>query len=372
MSERDVIRFTRGVPAIESFPMEDVVAAGTAVLEAHGPTLLQYGPAAGFEPLRAWLAQWRGVPVEQVLTGNGSLQLIDLVCHRLLQPGDLVITEAPTYDRTLTLLRRHRATVVGIPLEADGPRIDALEATLKRRLVPRFLYVIPDFQNPAGTTCSLEKRRALVDLAERYGFWLVEDAPYRPLRYRGEEPPSLYELCPERTLHLLSFSKLIGPGVRVGIAFGPAGLLRELARLAEDTYITPALLGHGIAYEYCRAGRLPGQVERLKALYAPRLQACLDALDTHLPEAETTRPEGGFFVSLTLADGTTAAEVRDRAQLHGLVLAEGRAFFPNGGGERFLRLPYCALTPEEIAEGVRRLASAVRASRAEGSPLVSA
>ncbi len=353
------INFTRGVPAPESFPVADLAAAAEAALARHGTVLMQYGPSSGFAPLREWLAAWRGVGPDHVLTANGSLQIIDFLCQHLLSPGDLVLTESPTYDRTLTLLRRHGARVVGIPLAADGPDIDALEAAVERE-VPKLVYVIPDFQNPSGSTCSLEKRRALAQLADRYGFWLLEDAPYRPLRYRGPELPALVDLAPQRTLHMSSFSKLIGPGVRLGILYGPPALLAPVAKIGEDTYITPSLVGHGVAYEYCAAGKLPGQVERLKTLYAPRLAACLDALARFLPDAETTRPDGGFFVSLRLPEGTTIAEVRERAHAHGLNLADGQAFFPDRDGARFLRLPYCALAPEQIEEGIRRLGVTVR------------
>lgn len=359
MSDKPVINFTRGVPATESFPIEEMVAASKAALEKYGTTILQYGQSYGFLPLREWLAAWQGVSVDQVLTSNGSLQVIEFLCFHFIQPGDVVFTESPTYDRTLTMLRRHGSKVVGIPLEADGPNIEALEAALKEQ-TPKFFYIIPDFQNPAGATCSLEKRQKLAELANRYGFWLLEDAPYRPLRFKGQQQPSLFELNPAMTLHMLSFSKLIGPGPRVGILYGPADLLKKVAKIAEDTYITPSLLSHGIVYEYCNSGRLPAQVERLKALYAPRLQTCLDALDENLPDAETTRPDGGFFLSVTLPEGTSTIQVRERAKDYNLNLADGQAFFPNGGGERFLRLPYCALSPEEINEGISRLAAVVK------------
>lgn len=352
------INFTRGVPANESFPIESMIAASKAALEKYGRTILQYGQAYGFLPLREWLAEWQGVAVEQVLTANGSLQIIEFLSYHFLQPGDVVFTEAPSYDRTLTLLRRHGAKIVGIPLEPDGPDIEALETALSHYR-PKFFYIIPDFQNPSGATCSLAKREKLAALADQHGFWLVEDAPYRPLRYRGQEQPSLFSLNPERTLQMLSFSKLIGPGPRLGILYGPADLLQKVAKIAEDTYITPNLLAHGLVYEFCRSGQLPGQVEKLKVLYAPRLQACLDALDKHLPDAEATRPEGGFFLSITLPEGATTVQVREQAKAYHLNLADGRAFFPEGGGERFLRLPYCALTPEEINEGISRLAQTV-------------
>lgn len=359
MSDQPVINFTRGVPAIESFPVEDMMEASQAALENYGTTILQYGKSYGFVPLREWLANWQGVSMDQVLTANGSLQLVEFLCFHFVQPGDVVFTEVPTYDRTITLLRRHKANVVGIPLEADGPDIDALEAALKQH-VPKFLYVIPDFQNPSGATCSLEKRKKVIELANQYGFWLLEDAPYRPLRYRGQDQPSLFELDPDRTLHMLSFSKLIGPGPRVGMLYGEASLLKKIAKIAEDTYIAPSLLAQGIVYEFCKANKLPSQISRLKALYAPRLQATLDALDRHLPDAEATRPEGGFFLSITLPEGITTGQVREQAKRYNLNLADGQAFFPNGGGERFLRLPYCALAPEEIEDGVKRLAMTVK------------
>ena len=363
MSEHpNVINFTRGVPANESFPIDDVIEAARAALETNGAAMLQYGPSAGFQPLREWLADWQGVHVDRVLIGNGSLQLIDFLCLHLLKDGDVVFTEAPTYDRTITLLRRHHAKVVGIPVEADGPDIEALERALAKH-VPKFFYLIPDFQNPAGATCSGAKRRRIVELAGRHGFLLVEDAPYRLLRYRGDAEPTLYELAPHQTLHMSSFTKLIAPGVRTGFMIGETRLISELAKVAEDTYISPGYVAQGITFEWCRRGLLPPQIERLKTLYAPRLEACLAGLDTQIPDALATRPEGGFFVSLTLPEGVLTTAVRAQASARGLNLADGLAFFPEGGGERFLRLPFCALSPAEIDEGVRRLAESVQAVR---------
>jgi 2-aminoadipate transaminase len=362
MPELATINFTRGVPANESYPIADLVEAAIAALGERGVAMLSYGPALGFAPLREWLAGWQGVKPEQVLTANGSLQIVEFLCLAMLQRGDLVFTEAPTYDRTITMLRRHRAEIVGIPLETDGPNMDALERALERH-APKFFYVIPDFQNPAGATCSGDKRRRLVELARQYGFLIVEDAPYRLLRYRGTDEPTLFSLAPERTLHMSSFTKLIAPGVRVGFAVGDPGVIGRLAKTAEDTYISPGYVAHGITYEWCRRGLLEPQIERLKALYAPRLDACLAAVDKHMPEAKTTRPDGGFFISLTLPEGSSTTAVRAAAGKRNLNLADGLAFFPQGGGERFLRLPFCALTPAEIDEGIQRLAASVREAK---------
>jgi DNA-binding transcriptional MocR family regulator len=359
MAELPPINFTRGVPATESFPVQDLIDAAVAALQQHSATILQYGPAVGFAPLREWLAQWQGVQPNQVLTSNGSLELVEFLCRLLIQPGDIVFTESPTYDRVLTLLRRHQATITGIPLQPDGPNIAALETALQQYM-PKFFYVIPDFQNPAGATCSGAKRRRLVELAEQYNFLLVEDAPYRLLRYRGQEEPTLFQLAPQRTLHMSSFTKLIAPGIRLGFMLGEAALLTQLAKMAEDTYISPGYVAHGIAYEWCRRGLLPPQLEKLKALYAPRLDACLAAIDRYMPETQATRPDGGFFISATLPQGVMTTAVRAAAAKRKLNLADGLAFFPHGGGERFLRLPYCALSPAEIDEGIRRLAETVK------------
>ena len=362
VSTADVINFTRGVPANESFPIDEVIESATGILRAQGANVLQYGPASGFGPLRDWLGEWLQVRPEQVLAANGSLQLIEFLCLHLVQPGTVVFTESPTYDRAITMLRRYGANVVGVPLQADGPDLAALESALRQHR-PAFMYVIPDFQNPAGATCSAAKRRRLVELAEQHGFLLLEDAPYRLLRYRGTDEPTLYSLAPARVLHMGSFTKLLGPGVRTGYMTGDAALIGKLVKIAEDTYISPGYLGQAVTFEWCRRDLLRPQIERLKTLYGPRLDACLAALDRRMPDAKATRPDGGFFISITLPTGATNAAVRAAAAERGLNLADGQAFFPGGGGERFLRLPFCALTPAQIDEGVRRLAEAVSAVR---------
>jgi len=358
MTELQPINFTRGVPANESFPIDDITDAANTILKQNGAAIMQYGPALGFAPLREWIAEWQGVQPNQVLNGNGSLELVDFLCRAIIQPGDTVFCESPSYDRAITLFRRHKAEVTGIPLEPDGPNIAALEAALKKR-PPKFFYIIADFQNPAGATCSAAKRKRIVELAEQYDFLILEDAPYRLLRYRGTDEPTLFSLAPHRALHMSSFTKLVAPGVRMGFMLGEADRLAKVAKVAEDTYISPGYFAHGITYEWCRRGLLPPQVEKLKALYAPRLGACLAAIDKYMPDAQATRPDGGFFISVTLPEGVNTTKVREAAAKRSLNLADGLAFFPNGGGERFLRLPFCALTPDQIDEGIRRLADSV-------------
>jgi len=195
------------------------------------------------------LSQQYTVSPDQLLVGNGSLHLQDLLSAMLVKPGDVVLVEQPSYDRAIKTFRRRGAQVIGIPLEHDGVNLDLLERAIARK-TPAFLYVIPDFQNPSGITTSAEKRQALVDLAERYGFWLVEDVPYRTLRYSGIPAPLLRDLHPERVLTLRSYSKLISPALRVGYLIGPLAFVKQLTMLTEDTILEPVLPTQAAVIEF--------------------------------------------------------------------------------------------------------------------------
>jgi 2-aminoadipate transaminase len=273
-----------------------------------------------------------------------------------------VFTEQPSYDRAINTFRRRGARVTGIPLEEDGISIERLEVALRRE-VPAFAYLVPDFQNPAGATLSVEKRRRVVELANEYGFWVIEDVPYRKLRYRGEDLPLLRDSDPSRVITMSSFSKLLSPGIRVGFMIAPPDLIGAVTGLGEDTYLSPVLPTQAAVAEYLRRGLLEPNVERLKALYRPRWQTMADAVRRELPAARAFIPDGGFFVSVMLPEDADTDDLADRARERGLVLTPGAAFFadPDDGGpvrgERFVRLPFCAVTPEQIEEGVRRLAS---------------
>jgi DNA-binding transcriptional MocR family regulator len=277
-----------------------------------------------------------------------------------IQEGDVAYVEEPSYDRTLTVLRRAGARVVGIPLDDDGPNIATLENRLRDGERPVLFYIIPDFQNPSGTVLSLDKRHRIAALAQEYGFWIIEDVPYRKLRYAGEDLPSLFNLAPDNVIQMSSFSKLISPGLRVGYAVGPETAMSRLTKMAEDTYINPSYLNQAMVFDFARRGWLTAQIEMLKELYAPRLEAMLAALDTHMAgHAQWRRPQGGFFVGMMLDGDVNADALLRRAREEDLILTDGRGFFANGGGDRFVRLPFCALTPEEISAAVERLAQVV-------------
>jgi 2-aminoadipate transaminase len=359
------ILFTRGVPAIEALPNRLISECLQAVLEGpDGKSMLQYGHNGGYLPLRRMLSEQYSVSPDQVLVGNGSLHLQDLLSAMLVKPGDVVLVEQPSYDRAIKTFRRRGAQVIGIPLEHDGVNLDALERAIVRK-TPAFLYVIPDFQNPSGISTSAEKRQALVDLAERYGFWLVEDVPYRTLRYSGTAAPLLRDLQPERVLTLSSYSKLISPALRVGYLIGPLEFVKQLTMLTEDTILAPVLPTQAAVVEFYKRGYFTSNLEHLKQLYAPRMRTMIDALKKHLPSIPFAEPEGGFFVSVTLPKQTNCSSLLTRAQEVGLVLTDGCGFFADPLyesenirqlGQHFVRLPFCALTSVQIEEGVRRLA----------------
>ena len=356
-----VIKFTRGVPPPESFPTQEISDCAISLLANDPDIVLQYGTSGGYPPLRHYLAGQAGVADNRIAIGEGSLQLADIAARIMLDPGSIVYIESPSYDRSINIFRRAGATLVGLPLEEDGIDIAALAARLAGGERPVLFYIIPDFQNPSGTVLSMEKRQALANLAEQYGFWIVEDSPYRRLRYHGHENPSLYELAPQRVLRMSSFSKLISPGLRVGYMLLPESVAPAFLKFAEDTYISSSYFTQGIVYEYIRRGLLEPNIARLKTLYQARLDCMLEALGHEMGDLATWhKPEGGFFVGMTLQGDFDTPELLARAAHAGLLLSDGRGFFPEQTRQCFIRLPFCALTPDEIQSGITRLAQVVR------------
>ncbi len=356
-----IIKFTRGVPPPESFPTAQLAECTASALAEYGDLIQQYGPAYGYKPLRQWIANENQASLEQVLVGQGSLQLFDLAARLLVQPGDAVYVELPSYDRAVTTLKRAQGTVTGIPLLADGPDIDFLKARLQAGERPKLFYLIPDFQNPSGSLMPAHKRAAIAALAKEYGFWIVEDSPYRLLRYRGQDLPSIYSFAPEQVMLMSSYSKTICPGVRVGYMVVPQTLVKPLVKMAEDTYITPSYVNQAAVYEFLRRGLFTGNLARLKTLYLERLEKMLGSLDAHMQGlGDWTRPDGGFFISLNVARPCTSRRLMEEAARGGLELSDGRGFFADGGGDNFLRLPFCGLSPEEIEQGTAALANVIR------------
>ena len=358
----ELIKLTWGVPPVESFPIDRLQECAESVLLTQGDEVLQYGKSRGYPRLRELIADDKGVDPDRVIVGQGSLQLQDFCARLLIEPSDVVYVEEPTYDRSLTLFRRAQAQVVGFPLTSDGLDVERMEERLADGERPMFIYLIPDFQNPSGTVLSDEKRRRIVRLARAYNFWVIEDVPYRRLRYRGEDLPSMFDLAPDRVLQMSSYSKLISPGLRVGYVVAPEPLASRLAEFAEDTYINASYLNQAMVAEFIKRDWLEPQIKDLRGLYELRLYATLRALGEHMEDLATwQKPDGGFFVGVTLNDSVDTDELLSQARDQDLLLTDGRNFFTerqNGNG--FVRIPFCALTPQEIEEGVARLAGVVR------------
>jgi 2-aminoadipate transaminase len=353
------ISFARGIPAPECLPVDELADCARAAVERDGRTILSYGAAAGYLPLREWIAGRHGVDATRVLLTNGSLQGFVFLAAHFAQRGR-VLVEAPTYDRPLKVLRELGADVAAIPQDEDGIDVDALEAEL-RRGGAAVLYTIPTFQNPTGHTLSLERRHRLVQLAREHGLLIYEDDPYGLVRFEGEPAPALFELADGTgVVYSSSFSKTIAPGVRVGYFVFPEELARSVEELATSTYITPVLLAEATVYEFIRRGAYEPNLERVRRLLRVRRDAMVDALERNFPSSTVwSRPEGGYFLWVEFDDATDVAEVLRRATNAGVTFVPGSEFFLAGtGGARAARLAFSYVSVDEIAEGVRRLAAA--------------
>jgi len=348
------ISFARGVPAPECLAVDDLADSARAALERDGRTILSYGPSPGYGPLREWIAARHGVDVSRVFVTNGSLQGFVFLAQRLAA-GKRVLVERPTYDRPLKILRELGADVVGLDCDEHGLDPDALAAALRDGEKPAFLYVIPTFQNPSGRTLSEERRRRIIELAREHDLLVFEDDPYGLVRYEGDALPSLLDLSDGAAIYSSSFSKTIAPGLRVGWFVFPEALAREIEATATSTYITPVLLGQATVHEFVSRGLFEPNLERVVGLLRVRRDAMLAALDRDLPDVRTTRPEGGYFLWLEI-DGADAAELLPRAEAAGVTFVKGTDF---GGEPGTLRLAFSFVSPDEIAEGVSRLASAL-------------
>jgi DNA-binding transcriptional MocR family regulator len=280
---------------------------------------------------------------------------------QLVQAGDQVIVERPTYDRTLLALRERGAEIHAVELESDGIDVEALDRLLRDAVRPKLAHIIPNFQNPAGYTLSLAKRRRLLELAEEHRFVIFEDDPYVALRFTGEPLPTMRSLdaAGERVVYASSFSKTVCPGIRVGYLVGPSTLIASLALRATNTYISPNMVAQAIVYQFCRAGALERSIETVRQALAERATTLVAALERELPEASFVAPEGGYFMWVTLPPGVDGNELFAAAADRDVAIVKGSDFVVDGGRDA-IRLAYSGVTPEQINEGVARLAEAVR------------
>jgi DNA-binding transcriptional MocR family regulator len=353
------ISFARGAPSLDIIDVDGLRAAAAQAFTEDPAGVTAYGTAIGYPPLRQWIADFHQVEPAQVMVTNGSMQADAFLFDTLVEPGDAVIVERPTYDRTLLSLRSRGADVRAVELEDDGIDVAAVERVLVAGAGPKLAHIIPNFQNPAGCTLSEAKRERLVELARRHEFTIFEDDPYAALRFEGSPLPRMLEVDGERVVYASSFSKTVCPGIRVGYLVGPAELIEQSVKIATGTYISPSMVSEAIVYQFCRSGALEESIETVKAALRERAHTLCACLREQLPEARFVEPEGGYFLWLELPRGCDVEVLQAAAGQRGVQFVKG-ADFVLEGGESSLRLAYAGVTPAEIEEGVRLLAEAYR------------
>ncbi len=361
----DVISFAGGIPDPETFPGEALAEILAELAEARDVTAFQYGPTAGLASTRAYLGdrleslQGRRPADDELMVTSGGIEALELLGKSFLDPGDLVVVEAPTYLGSIMSFRSFEAEVVAVTLDDGGLDPEALEAELRGGLRPKLVYTIPDHQNPAGVTMTAERRSALVALAARYGFLVVEDVAYRELTFAGEQPASLWAQAPDRVVQMGTFSKTFMPGTRLGWACGPPEVVEKLTWAKQLTDQCSSGLAQRLLEEYGRRGLLETQIRSACALYGARCRTLLSSLEEHLGgRAEWTEPRGGFFSWLTIP-GENAVELAEQAADAGVAVVPGTPFYPDGRGADAFRLSFSRVREDEIKTGVARLAALV-------------
>jgi 2-aminoadipate transaminase len=357
------ISFARGAPSADILPAEAVREAAARALASDWQRALSYGTGKGHPGLCEWIAALHGVDPERVMVTNGSLEAGAMLFRFLLEPGDRVVVEQPSYDRTLLLLERLGIKPVGVHLEEDGVDAEAV-AEITAGTTTRLVHVIPNFHNPAGRTLSAEKRLRLVNLAGQRGFNLFEDDPYRLISFEGDPLPTMFEQDDrDRVIYASSFSKTVAPGVRVGYLIGPADEIAALAKLANEQYISPSMIAESIVWELCLSGALERNIELVNAALRERRDALVAALREHIPEAKFVVPNGGYFLWLDLPEDIDTPKLLGEAKEEGVTFVAGPDFMIEGGYSS-LRLSFAPVPADEIPEGIERLARALERVRA--------
>jgi 2-aminoadipate transaminase len=377
----DVISFAGGLPAAELFPIEMFKTATDKVLTEHGRQALQYGTTEGYRPLREYIVQKMeryGIHAtpDNVLITSGSQQALDLLGKLLVNSGDLILTERPTYLGAIQAWRGYKAEFITVPIDDDGLRVDMLEEALTAG--PKFMYILPNFQNPGGVTLSLERRRQLIKFADKYGIPIIEDDPYGQLRFEGEHIPPLVVLDGEvmvrknghsngqgfghgNVIYTSTFSKTLAPGLRLAWLVAPTNVVKQCVMVKQGMDLHTSSFVQMVAYEAIQTGELDAHVRRIRDVYRERRDVMLRAMAEHFPSAvRWTRPQGGLFLWATLPDGMDAAAILPLAVAKQVAFVPGAAFYPNAKpdntlGRNTMRLNFSNATPEKIEVGIKRL-----------------
>ena len=356
-----IYSFAGGYPSADTFPLEEIKRTMVEVIDKYGSKAFQYGATQGVPELREAVAKRCGVTVDRVQITSSSQQGIDVCTRVLVNPGDVILTSSPSYLGALQSFRSYRADIRGVKHDAD---IEAFRQAYEDVIAQahaegkkiKFLYMIPDFQNPSGESLTLEERKMLVALAQKYGFLIVEDSPYRELRYEGEHIPTIYSLDPNRVIHLGSFSKIFAPGFRLGWAIAHPDILDKIYVCKQSLDLCPPIFDQYVAAEFLESGRLDENLLKSIELYKGKRDLLLGLLEEHMPEGVTwTHPEGGLFLFLTMPEGFEAVKFYDKALDAGVAYVAGEFFHPDGSGKNTMRMNFSFMSHEKITEGVKLL-----------------
>ena len=361
-----IYSFAGGYPSADTFPLESIRQTITEVIEKYGAKAFQYGATQGVPELREAVAKRYDVPVERVQITSSSQQGIDVCTRVLVNPGDVILTSSPSYLGALQSFRSYRADIRGVAHKEDLTEFKAsYESVISQVLGEgkkiKFLYMIPDFQNPSGESLTLEERQMLVELAEKHDFLIVEDSPYRELRYEGEHIPTMYSLSPDRVIHLGSFSKIFAPGFRLGWAIAHPEILDKIYVCKQSLDLCPPIMDQYVAAEFLASGRLDENLVKSVALYKGKRDLLLSLLQEHMPQGvKWTHPEGGLFLFLTMPEGFEAVKFYDRALDAGVAYVAGEFFHPDGSGKNTMRLNFSFMTEDKICAGIKLLADLLK------------
>ena len=361
-----IYSFAGGYPSAETFPLEDIRSTMSEVIGRYGGKAFQYGATQGVPELREAVAERCGVPVERVQITSSSQQGIDVCTRVLVNPGDVILTSNPSYLGAIQSFCSYRADIRGIAHTDDLDAFrkayeDAIASVRSEGKTVKFLYMIPDFQNPSGESLSLEERKMLVSLAQDHDFLIVEDSPYRELRYEGDHVPTMYSLDPDRVIHLGSFSKIFAPGFRLGWAIAHPEILDRIYVCKQSLDLCPPVFDQYVAAEFLKSGRLDGNLKKTIELYKGKRDLLLGLLDEHMPECvRWTHPEGGLFLFLTMPEGFDAVKFYDVALDAGVAYVAGEFFHPDRSGKNTMRLNFSFMSPERIREGILLLSKLLK------------
>ncbi len=367
----NVISLAGGMPDPATFPTEELNEAAKQIFVKDSARALQYSSTEGLQELREFILNWlaednKKAGLDNIMITSGSQQGLDLMSKVLLDPGDIVIVELPSYLAALNAFRSYGGEMVGIPMDDKGMRMDILEETLNQLKTEgkkvKLIYTISNFQNPAGVTMSLPRRKRILEIARKFEVFILEDNPYEKLRFEGESLPSIYSLDNEGyVISLGTFSKILCPGLRLAWVLGDKEIIEKLVIIKQATDLCTTILNQLIAYEYCRQNDIDKNIESNVQIYRKKRDVMLESLDKYFPaEASWTKPEGGFFVFVTLPEYIDVDEMFLEAIEEKIAYVSGAPFFANGKGQNTMRLSFCYPKEKDIEEGIKKLGQVIK------------